>query len=73
LEGERSTGAEHTERRFWGHAFVEAMAHGLACVGTTRCAMPEIIDDGVTGRLVAAGARAPLADALIELLSDAAE
>ena len=57
----------------WGHAFVEAMGHGLACIGTTRCAMPEIIDDGVTGRLVAAGEPAPLADALIELLSDSAK
>jgi glycosyltransferase involved in cell wall biosynthesis len=54
----------------WGHTFVEAMGHGLACVGTTHCAMPEIIDDGATGRLVAPGEPVPLADVLIELLSD---
>jgi starch synthase len=54
----------------WGHAFVEAMGHGLACVGTTRCAMPEIIDDGATGRLVGAEQPAALAEALIKLLGD---
>jgi glycosyltransferase involved in cell wall biosynthesis len=54
----------------WGHVFVEAMAHGLPCIGTQRGAMPEIIDDGVSGLIVAAGEPEPLADALVELLSD---
>jgi glycosyltransferase involved in cell wall biosynthesis len=54
----------------WGHVFVEAMGHGLACIGTRGCAMPEIIEDGVTGRLVTAGSPQPLADALVELLTD---
>jgi glycosyltransferase involved in cell wall biosynthesis len=54
----------------WGHVFVEAMGYGLPCIGTTCCAMPEIIDDGVTGRLVPRGEAEPLADALIELLTD---
>jgi starch synthase len=57
----------------WGHVFVEAMGHGLACVGTTGCAMPEIIEDGVTGRLVGADEAEPLADAVVELLSDPAK
>lgn len=54
----------------WGLAFVEAMGYGLPCIGTECCAMPEIIDDGVTGVLVAPGAPAPLAATLIDLLAD---
>jgi glycosyltransferase involved in cell wall biosynthesis len=54
----------------WGHVFFEAMGYGLPCIGTSCCAMPEIIDDGVTGRLVPRGEPEPLAQALIELLSD---
>jgi glycosyltransferase involved in cell wall biosynthesis len=54
----------------WGFVFMEAMGNGLPCVATACCAMPEIIDDGVTGRLVAPGKAQPLAEALIELLAD---
>lgn len=54
----------------WGHVFLEAMGHGLPCVGTTCCAMPEIIDDGVSGRLVPPGKAEPLAAGLIELLTE---
>ena len=54
----------------WGHVFYEAMGHGLPCIGTSRCAMPEIIDDGVTGRLVPPSEPEPLAAALIELFTD---
>jgi glycosyltransferase involved in cell wall biosynthesis len=57
----------------WGHAFLEAMGHGLPCIGTSCCAMPEIIDDGVTGRLVPRYEPEPLADALTELLTDPAK
>jgi glycosyltransferase involved in cell wall biosynthesis len=57
----------------WGHVFLEAMGHGLPCIGTSCCAMPEIIDDGVTGRLVAPGEPEPLAAALIALLADPAK
>ena len=57
----------------WGHVFVEAMAYGLPCIGTQGCAMPEIIEDKVTGRLVPANEPEPLADALVELLSDPAK
>lgn len=53
----------------WGHVFLEAMGYGLPCIGTRCCAMPEIIDDGVTGRLVAPGECEPLAATLIELLT----
>ena len=36
----------------WGHALLEAMGHGLACIGTNQLAMPEIVCDGATGLLV---------------------
>jgi len=54
----------------WGHVFLEAMGCGLPCIGTTRCAMPEIIMDGQTGLLVPPGEVEPLADALVRLLDD---
>jgi glycosyltransferase involved in cell wall biosynthesis len=54
----------------WGHVFVEAMGHGLPCIGSDCCAMPELIEDGVSGRLVARGEVEALADALTELLID---
>jgi glycosyltransferase involved in cell wall biosynthesis len=53
--------------------FAEAMGHGLACIGSTCCAMPEQIEEGVTGRLVPPNQHSPLAEALIELLSDPAK
>ena len=52
----------------WGHVFVEAMGYGLACIGCDSCAMPELIEEGVTGRLVARAEPEPLADALTEIL-----
>jgi O-antigen/teichoic acid export membrane protein/glycosyltransferase involved in cell wall biosynthesis len=54
----------------WGFVFAEAMGHGLPCIGTTCCAMPELIEEGVTGLLVPRGEAGPLADALVELLAD---
>lgn len=53
----------------WGFAFLEAMGHGLPCVGSSCCAMPEIIADGITGQLVPPGEAEPLAAALMELLT----
>jgi glycosyltransferase involved in cell wall biosynthesis len=57
----------------WGHVFLEAMGHGLPCIGARCCAMPEIINDRVTGRLVEPHQPQPVADALIELFSDPAK
>ncbi len=54
------------------NVFREAMGYGLPCVGTICCAIPEIVDDGVTGRLVPIRESEPLAEALAELLSDPA-
>ena len=55
----------------FGLVYLEAMARGVACIGSTHDAAGEVIDDGVTGCLVAQEPGA-LADALVRLLSDAA-
>lgn len=54
----------------FGIAFAEAMSRGLPCVGSRVCAVPEIVDDGETGLLVAPGSPNALAKALHEILSD---
>ncbi len=51
----------------FGVAFLEAMAYRLPCVGSNRCAMPEIIEDGVTGHVVDAFDTGTLAERLLEL------
>lgn len=56
----------------WGDVFLEAMAYGLPCVGTTNDAMPEIIQHGQTGYCAAPDDVAGLADHLERLLRDAA-
>jgi glycosyltransferase involved in cell wall biosynthesis len=56
----------------FGIAFLEAMAYELPCVGTDICAMPEIIAEGVTGRLVPKRDPDALAAALLDVLSDPA-
>ena len=33
----------------FGIVFLEAMAYGLPCLASDRCAMPEIVSDGVSG------------------------
>jgi starch synthase len=54
----------------WGFVFNEAMSASLPCIGTTACAMPEIIRHEETGLLVEAGDESALADALVRLLGD---
>lgn len=48
---------------------LEAMARGLPVVTTTTSGGPEIVEDGVTGRLCAPGDAVALADALGDVLS----
>ncbi len=48
---------------------LEALASGLPVVATDRGGLPEIVLDGVNGRLVPAGDPASLADALGEILA----
>lgn len=55
-----------------GLVFLEAMWSKCACVGTTTGSMPQIIQDGVTGCLVAPGDVRALAERLEGLLADPA-
>jgi glycosyltransferase involved in cell wall biosynthesis len=54
----------------FGIVFVEAMLHGIACIGADRCAMPEIIQQGDTGWVTPAGDVAALRDRMLQALSD---
>lgn len=53
------------------YAALEAMAAGRGVVSTDVGGLPELVDDGVTGRLVPPHDPAALAEALIEGLTDA--
>lgn len=54
----------------FGIVFLEAMAAGRAVVACHAAAMPEVVPDGIAGKLVAPGNAADLATALIDLLRD---
>ena len=54
----------------FGKVFVEALAHGLPCVGRKAFAMPEIIEPGRNGALVEGESPAELADAIWRTLQD---
>jgi len=54
----------------FGVVFVEAMLHGLPCIGANAWAMPEIITPGATGWLAPLNDPAALARVLIEALAD---
>ncbi len=54
----------------YGIVFVEALAHGLPCIGRNRCAMPELIRPGDNGSLVSGDSPEELATLITELLSD---
>jgi glycosyltransferase involved in cell wall biosynthesis len=51
----------------FGIVLLEAMAYGLPCVASDRCAMPEIVNDGTTGRIVDPTDSDALASALVGL------
>ncbi|HEY8600717.1 MAG TPA: glycosyltransferase family 4 protein [Thermomicrobiales bacterium] len=53
-------------------ALIEAMAHGIPCVSTKVCGIPEIVSDGETGVLVPPDDPELLAGALLRLLDDPA-
>lgn len=55
-----------------GTSFIEAMAAGLATIGTAVDGVPEVIGDGVTGILVPAKDRDALTRALFTLADDPA-
>jgi len=55
------------------NVLMEAQSQGLACLSTRIAAIPELIDDGVSGLLVPAEDSAALAGALARLIADPAE
>lgn len=59
-----------TQVEGFGVVFLEAMYHGLPVVAVRASATPEVVEDGVTGLLVAPGNAQELASALVALLSD---
>ncbi|MBL8138823.1 MAG: glycosyltransferase [Acidobacteria bacterium] len=54
-----------------GSTLLDAMAMGLAIVGTRAGGIPEAVVDGTTGLLVPPGNSEALADAIVRLLGDA--
>ena len=50
---------------------MEAMASGLPVISTTISGIPELVEDGLNGRLIEPGSPELLADAIAELLPDA--
>ena len=58
-----------TRSEAFGMVFQEAAASGMAAIGTRINAIPELIDDEVTGRLIAPGDRDALARALDDFLA----
>jgi glycosyltransferase involved in cell wall biosynthesis len=55
-----------------GTSIMDAHAIGAPVVATRTGGIPELVEDGVTGLLVAPGDPGPLADALIRMLDDEA-
>jgi alpha-maltose-1-phosphate synthase len=54
----------------YGLVLIEAMAHGIPCLGSAVQSIPEILDEGRAGLLVPPGDSGELAEALIRLLTD---
>ncbi len=54
----------------FGLVYLQAMQHGLACVGSTHDAAGEVIQDGVTGCLVDQADVPALGRTLVDLLGD---
>ena len=54
----------------FGLTFLEAMRWGTPVVGTRAGAIPEVVEDGVSGTLVPPGSPGDLAEAIISLLND---
>ncbi|MEO6119711.1 MAG: glycosyltransferase family 4 protein [Terriglobales bacterium] len=54
----------------FGIAFVEAMYYRLPCIGSNRCAVPEIVADGETGFIVDPTSVLQLRDKMLTLFKD---
>ena len=62
--------ARNGDRDGLPNVLLEAQSQGLACIATRLSAIPELIEDGVTGRLVPADDPKALAGALTALIAD---
>lgn len=69
--GEASVFAMPSRNEGFGLVYIEAMSHGLPCVGSSDDAARDVIVEGETGFLVAQSDVSALADRLIRLLSNA--
>ena len=54
----------------WGLVYVEAAQAGMPIVGFHEWSLPDIVEDGVTGRLTTTRTAQGLAEMLIDVLSD---
>ncbi|MDA0654563.1 MAG: glycosyltransferase [Proteobacteria bacterium] len=64
--------ADDGDRDGLPNVLMEAQSQSLPCIATAVSAIPELIEDGVNGRLVAPGDRPALAAAIAELAGDPA-
>jgi phosphatidylinositol alpha-1,6-mannosyltransferase len=67
---EASVFAMPSRNEGFGLVYIEAMSHGVPCIGSLDDAARDVIVDGETGYLVAQSDVSALADRLIRLLSD---
>lgn len=59
-----------TKNDVWGNVILEAMQHSIPVIATIEGAIPEIIDDGVTGYLVEKNCPHNITDKLIRLIKN---
>ena len=64
--------ADDGDRDGLPNVLMEAQSQSVPCIATAVSAIPELIEDGITGRLVAPGDRPALAAAIAELAGDPA-
>jgi len=65
--------ADDGDRDGLPNVLIEAQSQGLACISTRVSAIPELIEDGVTGLLAPPGDPAALARVVTRLIRDPAE
>ena len=59
-----------SEKESFGLVLLEAMVHGVPCLGTNVGGIPEVIQDGVNGYIVEEGDTRMAAERLYDLLND---